>query len=84
MFFKHVLARAQNVKFPLTLDMYEFCTEDLRQKLNSMRKRFEAQSQREIDERVWGGLHAFGTLHTHVLFLYPGSRDVLSSAFFCC
>jgi ubiquitin carboxyl-terminal hydrolase 14 len=42
----------QNVKFPLTLDMYEFCTEELRQKLTPMRKRFEAQAQREVDERV--------------------------------
>ena len=42
------LSLAQDVKYTMKLDMYEFCTTDLQHKLNPMRTKFKELEERKI------------------------------------
>eukprot|EP00124_Ichthyophonus_hoferi_P001959 Ihof_evm2s119 gene=Ihof_evmTU2s119 len=42
----------RNVKFPMNLDMYEHCSDDLKAKLAPMRKRFLDANQKILDKKV--------------------------------
>lgn len=50
MFMKHLLWFFQDVKFPLSLDVFDLCSEELQQKLVPAREKFKAQEDKEAEE----------------------------------
>ena len=48
--FKFCLLVFQEVKFPLTLDVFELCTPELQQKLIPIRDRFKIMDDKRLEE----------------------------------
>ena len=42
----------QDIKFPLSLDVFDLCTEDLQKKLSPARDRFKDEEDRKAEEKV--------------------------------
>ena len=52
----HICLFSQDIKYQVKLDMYDFCTPELQEKLLPIRKRYkEVEDKKTVSGGGWGG-----------------------------